>query len=435
MNKPNIIFIVADDHRASAVGRLGIEPVATPTLDALARRGTVLSQMRTMSGWCGAVSIPSRSCIHTGRDIKDVVAARPEDLDQAGFVLPETFPLMGEFFRKAGYATHGIGKWHNDAAAFNRSFSSGAAIFFGGMSDHDKVPLHDYRPEGDYSESNSRLGDGFSTEIFADAAVDFIQGHPGDAPFLLYVALTSPHDPRTPPPPFDGIRAESISLPPNFLSEHPFDNGEMDIRDEKLAAFPREPEEIRQHIADYYGMISHHDHQIGRILDALEQRGQKENTIVVYTADHGLAIGQHGLMGKQNLYEHSLRTPFIVAGPGIPVGGNVTGPAMEMDILPTLLDLAGVAPHADFDGLSFADAIAERSHSPRAFGHALYGECQSMVTDGHWKLIRYRRVEGTGRGTNARQLFHLAEDPWEIHDLSSTPGGQEQIARLEREIP
>src|SRR5439155_24083768 len=109
-----------------------------------------------------------------------------------------------------------------------------------------------------------------------------------------------------------------VALPPNFLPEHPFDNGELRVRDELLAGFPRTPDEVRRHIADYYGMISHQDAWMGRVLAAAP-----DNTIVVYTADHGLALGQHGLMGKQSLYDHSIRVPLIVSGPGLPSGRRV----------------------------------------------------------------------------------------------------------------
>src|SRR5690606_5730181 len=97
--------------------------------------------------------------------------------------------------------------------------------------------------------------------------------------------------------------AERLPLPPNFLPEHPFDNGELHTRDEKLAAWPRDAADIRRHLAEYYGMISHQDAQIGRVLECLERRGLRANTIVVYVSDHGLGLGQHGLMGKQNVYE------------------------------------------------------------------------------------------------------------------------------------
>ena len=114
------------------------------------------------------------------------------------------------------------------------------------------------------------------------------------------------------------------------------------MRDEKLADFPRTPEETRRHIAEYFGMISDMDEKIGDILAALARKGLADDTIVVYTADHGLSVGQHGLLGKQNLYDHSVRVPLIVRGPGVPSGKRVDALTHTYDVYPTLCDLAGL---------------------------------------------------------------------------------------------
>jgi len=224
--------------------------------------------------------------------------------------------MWPEIFRKAGYRTIGVGKWHNDRTAFNRAFSAGGAIFFGGMTNQWHVPVYDYDPAGLYPRGAAHISDIFSSELFANTAIQFIQTV--KKPFVLYVAFTAPHDPRTPPAEFANMYPpDSIVLPPNFLPEHPFDNGEMTVRDEMLLPVPRTPEAVRKELAAYYGMISNMDAQIGRILDALCASGHGTNTLVVFASDHGLAIGSHGLLGKQNLYEHSMRAPLIFAGPGI----------------------------------------------------------------------------------------------------------------------
>ena len=156
--------------------------------------------------------------------------------------------------------------------------------------------------------------------LYADAVIDFLaQAGASGQPFLAYVSFTSPHDPRTPPEPFASwYHPDSISLSPNYLPEHPFDNGELEVRDEMLRERPRTETMIREELALYYGMISELDAQIGRIVTALEENGQRENTLIVMAGDNGLAVGSHGLLGKQNLYEHSMRVPLIIAGPGIP---------------------------------------------------------------------------------------------------------------------
>jgi arylsulfatase A-like enzyme len=117
-----------------------------------------------------------------------------------------------------------------------------------------------------------------------------------------------------------------MTLPENWMPEHPFDNGELRIRDELLAKLPRDPAETRQHLADYSAMIAHQDYHMGCLVDRLDALGLGEETLVIYTSDHGLAIGRHGLMGKQNVYEHALRIPLILRGPGIPADSVPTRP-------------------------------------------------------------------------------------------------------------
>ncbi len=431
MKHPNIVFIISDDHRYSAIGEFGIENVHTPVLDNLVKRGTVLSQMRTMNGFCGAVCIPSRACINTGKNVLSIINASNNDDNWSAYNLPSEFQTMGQILQQSNYVTYGIGKWHNDHASFNRSFAGGAEIFFGGMSSHTEIPVYDYQQDGYYTDDKCRIENKFSTNLFTDAAVSFIEDYQQPAPFFLYVSFTAPHDPRTPPAPYDTMyNPDNIKLPLNFMPAHPFDNGELNIRDEQLAEMPRNSQEICQHIADYYGMISNIDTNIGLIIEALEERNILNNTIIVYTADHGLALGQHGLMGKQNLYEHSLRTPFIVSGPGIPIGCKANEIVMEMDILPSLLDMTDVPIPKNIDGISFVNMLTNNSNKCHNYGFALYCNYQRMITDGVWKLIRYYRDSTTGKGEDRVQLFNIQDDPWEMNDLSSLNEYKEKILKL-----
>jgi len=286
--RPNFLFVFADDQRFDTIGALGNEEIRTPVLDSLVRDGTAFTRAYIMGSNQGAVCVPSRAMLHTGWNLFRVAKG-----------IPEEAPLWGEVFRRNGYITHGIGKWHNGPRSYARSFEGGAEIFFGGMSDQNRVPVQDFDPSGQYPRSRRRIGEKFSTTLFTDAAVRFLEAHKGDRPFFLYVSLTAPHDPRTPPREYASLYDPGkIALPPNFLPEHPFDNGELQVRDEKLAASPRTPEEIRRHIADYYGMISHLDAELGRLLEALKRTGRAGDTLVLFAGDNGLAVGRHGLMGK-----------------------------------------------------------------------------------------------------------------------------------------
>lgn len=405
----NVIFLIADDHRHDAFGARGNRQLHTSNLDLLIHSGTSYTNAYIAGSTLGAVCAPARACLHTGlHPLQALASVKPDDYP-AGTHIREELPLLGETLRQRGYYTYAIGKWHNDKASCRRSFAGGKHLFFGGMSSHEEVPLYPYDPTGRYPHESRYIGEGYSTELFADAAVDFIEGYDRKEPFLLYVAFTSPHDPRDAPEPFSAMYDPGqVELPPNCMPEHPFDNGELTIRDERLAAFPRTETEIRKHIADYYAMVSHLDQQAGRILHALKQSGMSERTIVVYTSDHGLAVGQHGLMGKQNMYEHSVRIPLIVAGPGIPARSE-EGLISQMDIYPMLCRLLDVPVPPSLQGHGYAgrDSVV-----------VFYKDFQHMVRKGRYKLIRYGREDDPAGCCRKAQLFDVIRDPWELDDLS-----------------
>lgn len=421
--RPNIVVLFADDHRYEAVGIHGNAEVPTPNLDALGRRGTIFDGARCQGGMQGAICVPSRATLMTGRDIFASSAEPTGRRSPATYAIPADLPTFPELMREAGYRTHAVGKWHNDAASFARSFDGGDQLMFGGMSDHDAVPMRAFDASGAYPEDAIDTAEGFSTDLFADAAIRFIEGQDGDQPFLLYVAFTAPHDPRTPPEQWR-IDPDSVSLPPNALPVHPFDNGDMDNRDENLETWPRQPEAIRQHIADYYGMIAHMDARIGDILASLEARGLADNTVVVYSADHGIGLGQHGLLGKQSRYEHSIHVPLLMAGPGIVADQRVPELTWHGDTAATLLELTGLDPSVAADGRSLAPALrGEPLDGWREVLAGAYAFTHRSIQDRRWKLIvntinpDYPRLRGT-RGADVVQLFDLEEDPWEMVNLA-----------------
>ncbi len=429
--RPNILFMIADDHRFDALGGLGTPGVQTPALDALAARGVRCGRAHTMGGLVGAVCVPSRTALLTGANPFRASRSRRVDDTPGAMALHPALATLPATLRGAGYHTFATGKWHNDKGSFAAGFDDGARIFFGGMSDHRRVPVHEFDPAGVYPDEARSEGEGFSTEIFVDAAIGFLERYRGDDPFFLYLAFTAPHDPRTPPPDW-AARCDrgAIPLPENFLPEHPFDNGDLRVRDEELAPWPRTPEVIRRHLADYYAMIGHLDAQIGRVLAALAARGDAGRTIVVYTADHGLAVGQHGLLGKQNLYEHSVRVPLIVAGPGLPAGGEVGALTAHADLFPTLCDLTGTPVPPTVEGRSLVPTLTGGRGRVRDHVCAAYKDVQRMVSDGEWKLIRYYRAADRGVGTERVQLFHLAADPRETRDRAGEPGQRERLRGL-----
>ncbi|MCH2102184.1 MAG: sulfatase-like hydrolase/transferase [Planctomycetes bacterium] len=408
---PSILFLFADDHKPDAVGAFGNPYIQTPAIDSLSERGFRFGRNYCMGSIHGAVCQPSRAMLNTGRTLYRVKMNM------------EGAPTLGETLREAGYATFGTGKWHNGEKSFLRSFEQGKSVMFGGMSDHLKVPIQHVRKDG--TLSMRAIGDGFSSEMFANSVIEFLEGldSSSDQPFFAYVSFTAPHDPRQPPLPYREYYYENRApLPNNFLPQHSFHNGWMTGRDESLAAWPRTPEVVSDQIAEYYGLITHMDDQIGRILVALDRCGRAENTIVVFSADHGLAVGSHGLLGKQSVYEHSMGCPLIIAGPGIP-HGETEALTYLYDLMPTLLDAAGVDIPDGVEGMSLKSVWQGESSSVRDSIYLTYEDKMRAVSDGRWKFIRYPPIDH-------EQLFDLKNDPGEINNLADNPTYKEQLSRL-----
>jgi len=415
---PNILFLFTDDQRFDTIHALGNKEIVTPNMDSLVHNGVSFTHASIMGSMSGAVCMPSRAMLMSGRTL----FRAPDDLADT-----ITFP---EILHEAGYTTFGTGKWHNGPASFAKGFTTGSKIFFGGMSNHLKVPVHDFDPTGKYLQEKKYIGKKFSSELFSNAAIKALREYKDDKPFLMYVSYTAPHDPRMAPKEYEDMyKPKELNLPENFMPEHPFDNGELVIRDEKLAPWPRTPEIVRQHIAAYYAMITHLDVYIGKLLETLKETGHADNTIIIFAGDNGLAVGQHGLLGKQNLYEHSIRVPLVITGPNIPKGKKSDALCYLLDIFPTLCELTGLPIPKTVEGKSLVPAITGEKQHLRDTLFFAYKNVQRAVCDERYKLIEYF-VEGTRR----TQLFDLANDRWEVNNLSEAPEHAEQLARLREEM-
>lgn len=416
---PNILFIVTDDHRADALGAAGHPVVRTPALDALASRGVRFSRAAHMGSLMPAVCSPARAALLTGVNPLKAAAAPgvyPDTGSGVALIRPD-LQTLPQLLAAAGYQTFLTGKWHNDTESLLAGFSDGEMIFESGMCSHNDVPVRSRAEIA--AAAPKRTAPGFSTEVFCGAAERFIRERTDPRPFFAWVALTSPHDPRMPPPEWRRLYEPEakLPLPPSFRPEPAFDNGELAIRDELLVSKPLTPAVIREHLADYYGMISHQDEHIGRVLTALRATGREENTIVVYVGDHGLALGSHGLLGKQNLYEHSLRVPLIVAGPGIARGEVSEGLVYSFDLFATLLEQVGVPVPAGVDARSFGVQLRTPAQPARSVQFGFYRSCQRMTCAGDWKLIEYRPPAGNTQ----RELFNLAADALELDNRANDP--------------
>lgn len=440
MKKPNILFFFTDDQRFDTIAALGNQHIKTPNIDRLIACGTAFTHAHIPGGNSGAVCMPSRAMLHTGRTLWH--------LDGAGESIPADHTLLGEHLRSQGYRTFGTGKWHNGRESFARSFTDGAEIFFGGMADHWNVPVYDFDPTGAYDAKCPFIADPglskvesfrdchhihagkHSSELLADGAIKFLESYGDDAPLFMYISYLAPHDPRVMPKQFrEMYKDEDIPLPDNFMIEHPFDAGVHQIRDEVLADYPRKPAQVREHIADYYAMITHLDHELGRVLDALDRKGMTKDTIIVFAGDNGLAVGRHGLFGKQNLYEHSVRVPLIFAGPGIPEGKRTDAFAYLLDIFPTLCELTGTDMPGSVEGTSLVSAMENEDEKVRDDLYLAYTSLHRGLRTRTHKLIEYNV-----NGDRHTQLFDLAVDPHEIHDLADDSGSAGTVAAMRKRL-
>ncbi|MCP1385554.1 sulfatase-like hydrolase/transferase [Runella salmonicolor] len=397
--KPNILFLFADDLRADALGCYGNPYVQTPNLDQLARNGMLFSEAHILGGNHGAVCAPSRAMLMSGKGFFRVT-------DKLNGVT--TWPML---LRQNGYSTFMTGKWHNEPAAVGASFMEAKNVMLGGMADHYQTPMCDLKPDGTFTLPIKK---GFSTDHFAETAIQFLDKQSANKPFATYVAFTAPHDPRSPLPDYLK-RYGTAPLPPNFMPAHPFNFGsDMTVRDEMLAAYPRTTEVIKSQLTEYYAMITHLDEAIGKILAKLKEKGLDKNTIIVFAADNGLAMGSHGLLGKQNLYEHSMRVPLIMSGKGIPKNQKSDAFVYLFDLFPTICKMLNVAAPKDLEGKDLSGIIQNKTQSVREQVFTAYTFSQRAIRDRRWKLIRYPKVDFV-------QLFDLQTDPHELNNLAQKP--------------
>ena len=443
--KPNVLFIITDDQRFDTINALGNSEIITPNLDRLAQRGTSFVRAHIAGGTCGAVCMPSRAMVLSGRN--------PFHLEELGGNIPPEHKTLAETFKNNGYETIGLGKWHNGCPAYARSFTQGAKIFFGGMWDHWNVPTCRYDPTGEYdnvinfvvdfysdNHPQSQHCDEFdpgkhSSTLLTDAAIDLLNENAGkDKPFFMYLAYLAPHDPRTMPDSFrEMYDPEKITLPPNFQQIIDTNYPLMVHRDEHLAAYPREEGEIKRHIAEYFAMITHLDYEIGRLLDTLHQSGEEDNTIIVFTGDNGLAVGQLGWLGKEDIYEHGVRVPLIMAGPGIAENVRNDAYVYLYDIFPTLCEKIGLEIPSSVDGKSFAKLLdGNHGDTFRDELYLIFDNFVRGVKDENYKLIEYRN--GDSEEDKWTFLYDIKNDPWETRNLAGCEEYKDKINEMREKI-
>ena len=428
---PNILLLFTDDQTFDSIHALGNSEIRTPNFDRLAASGTVFKDCYNQGGWHGAICVASRTMLNTGRFLWEACAIEKHLQEEAA-----QKRLWPQLMREAGYRTCMTGKWHitgvQPAELFDevRNVRPGMAGTCDAAYERPKEGEPDLWQPWDESRGGHWQGGKHWSAVTADDAIAFLEAKnkQGRKPFFIYAACNAPHDPRQSPKEFvDLYPPDKVALPPNFLHSNPYKDAigcDHSLRDEKLAPDPRTPHAVQVHRAEYYALITYLDQQIGRVLDALERSGQASNTCVFLTGDNGLSVGQHGFMGKQNMFEHSMKVPLLVAGPGIPKGKQIDAPVYLQDIMPTSLELAGASVPAHVRFKSLLPLV--RGDERTAHYDAIYGaymKLQRMIRVGDMKLIWYPQP-------NVFLLFDLAKDPHEMHNLADDPGSKQTLSRL-----
>ena len=416
--RPNILFIIADDQSPFDLKIYDPKsPLETPVIDRLASQGMVFDGAYHMGSWSGAVCTPSRHMVMSGRTVWHLPAGRR----RRGQPRPPVNPLcpadladhtMAAVFNRAGYDTMRTCKRGNSYEGANAQFTV----------------RHDATKRGGTAETGSAW--------HGEQVLNYLNDREATKdtdPFLIYFGFSHPHDTRdgtpellkkygavnhTDPKVLPPANPDAPLLPVNYLPAHPFHHGHPNLRDEvsvKGVWKKRDEVTIRNELGREFACGENIDIQIGRVLKKLEAMGELDNTYIFYTADHGMAIGRHGLQGKQNLYQHTWRVPFVVKGPGIAAGSRSLGNIYLLDVLSTMCDLTGVKAPESSEGTSFKPVLEQKQDEVRDVLYGVYcgGTKPGMrcVKQGDWKLIKYDVLEGKVRET---QLFNLAENPNEF---------------------
>lgn len=427
IEKPNFLFILADDQCYNTINELGNKEVITPTLDDLVRNGTVFSTAYNMGGWNGAVCIASRTMFNTGRFLwhAEAVDRKLDSLENLG-------QLWSLEMEKLGYDTYFTGKWHVKIKP--EKIFKNVGTERGGMPKQTKEGYNRPLDENDWEWTpwDTAFGGFWKggthwSEVVANETMNFLDNAAeSENPFFMYIAFNAPHDPRQSPKEYvDMYDLDDIAMPASFLPEYPYKDDigcGWGLRDERLAPMPRTEYAVKVNRQEYYAIITHLDYQISRILEKLEETGQADNTYIFFGADHGLACGNHGFMGKQNMYEHSMRPPLIIVGPDIPKGNKRNMEVYLQDIMPTVIEYAGgtVPGYVEFSSLkSFIEGKSVKSNYPEVYG--AYRDLQRMIRMDNYKLIVYPNA-------GVKLLYNLKEDPDEMNNLANE---SDQQARIE----
>ncbi|MCL2832074.1 MAG: sulfatase-like hydrolase/transferase [Treponema sp.] len=401
--KPNIVFIECDSMDGRAFGAMGFSPLkqATPALDRIARDGVMFERAYSNNPICCC----SRASMVSGQYTYNCHAWN----NYKG--IPQNQPTFFTEFEKAGYQMGIFGK--TDYVSGNHTQRARVTAWL--RTANLRLPeYNDAKPE--IIESQEKCFHRPDWEK-VDQSVEFLKNHAvGEKPFFLYVGFGLPHPAfKTSRYYLDMINQESIKIPPKDIQNHPVMEYQ---RISKAWRYGFDPEDVKKLRAIYYGMIAETDAMTGKVLEALRGFGLEDNTIVIFTSDHGEMAMEHEQFYKSNMYEPAVRIPLLMKGPGIKKGLKLTRGVSLIDIFPTLLDFADLTTTIPLDGHSLEPELTGgKSNLPdlvfSEYHDGAVNASTSMIVQGDWKYIAFA-------GGYEPLLFNLKDDPWEIHNLAAT---------------
>lgn len=409
---PNVLFVFSDQHRASSMGCYGDANVRTPNLDRFATQGTQLNAAMS----CTPVCVPYRACLMSGQ----YGHHNGTMSNGAGFVLKS--PCIAETFKSAEYQTGYIGKWHLNAAQ-----SKKIGTYSGYVSPDQRLGFDYWRSAQsghnyyDYTYFEDDNPVPIKTDIYqptkmTDQAIEFIQQHDReDKPWFLMVSWGPPHPPFKSPAQYRKHYEGDIKLSPNVPEGRP-------------------AEAAREILPEYYGLIESLDVEWKRLMEAVDKSGLAEDTIVIYTSDHGEMLGSNGYLRKRWPHEESARVPFLIRYPGkIPAGRMIDDPFNTPDIYTTLAGLAGIKMPDGLDGADYAPLLTGRATAPPrdyAYLQMIYG----YVPWPGWRAIRTRTHLYARTADGPWLLFDIQHDPHEMRNLADEPSAAAMLAELDRRL-
>ena len=411
--RPNIVFILSDDHRADTMGNMGHPFIKTPNLDRLAREGVKFTNTFATTPLCS----PSRGCFLTGQ------YAHRHGVKNNYTPWNDKNVTFLELLRNSGYKNAFFGKWHMPGRlpdlvgkAVEQFVTFRAS---GGQGIYFDCPLI---INGVVTERKGK----YLTEDLTDLALDFIRREK-TGPFCVYLAHKAPHQPFSPPPALRSLYADADvnqTLPPEY---HPW------IHMKEGSYYYGVMGRLGEKYLDYHRVITAMDQQIGRVLSELDRLGIAENTIVVYASDNGYFWGEKELIDKRFPYEESTRIPLIVRYPGkIRHPGRVSGEmALSIDVAPTLVEMAGLPVPGTMQGLSLATVLAGKSIRLRDSIHMEHFK-DFPYSVPEWDAVRTDRfLYVQSKSDKGPELFDIQKDPRTMRNLIAAPEGKRVLPELE----